>query len=362
MTLRQFTAACLLPIATAWAVSATIADAEEGAGLRRFRTSEIHMGVEFEVELFADDQLQAEKAIAAAFARIAALDRTMSDYDPASEVSRLSETSTVPPGTASHEPPATAKPIPLSDDLWRVLVFSQRISQQSDGAFDVTIGPLTKLWRRARRQKELPAEERLAEARVAVGYRFLKLDDETHTAQLLRANMRLDLGGIAKGFAADEGLAEIRKLGLTRALVRASGDIAVGDPPPGENGWRIAIASLNPDDPPSRFVRLANRAISTSGDSRQHLIVGGRRYSHIIDPRTGMGLEGRSSVSIIARTGIEADSLATAVSVLGAAKGRALADRLRDVELLMVVEAESGKTSESATPGFEKYVEPPTPK
>jgi FAD:protein FMN transferase len=361
MKSRQCTASCLLAIATASALSVTVADAEESAALRRFRKSEIHMGVEFEIELFAADALQAQKAIAVAFARIAALDRTMSDYDPASEVSRLNETSTVPPGTAGHEPPATAKPIPLSDDLWRVLAFSQRISQQSDGAFDVTIGPLTKLWRRARRQKELPGEERLAEARAAVAYRFLKLDNEAHTAQLLRANMRLDLGGIAKGFAADEALAEIRKLGLTRALVRASGDIAVGDPPPGENGWRIAIASLNPDDPPSRFVRLANRAISTSGDSRQHLIVGGRRYSHIIDPRTGMGVEGRSSVSVIARTGMEADSLATAVSVLGAAKGRGLADTLRDVELLMVVEEESGKTSESGTPGFEKYAEAPRP-
>ncbi|MCI0357153.1 MAG: FAD:protein FMN transferase [Planctomycetaceae bacterium] len=339
-----------------------MARADEAANLVRFRKTAIHMGVEFEVELFAGDESQAEKALAAGFARIASLDRTMSDYDPASELSRLSETSTVPPGTASHEPPATARPIPLSDDLWRVLAFAQNISRQNDGAFDVTIGPLTKLWRRARRQKELPADQRLAEARMAVGYRFLKLDDQARTAQLLRPNMRLDLGGIAKGFAADEALAEIRKQGVARALVRASGDIAVGDPPPGESGWRIGIAPLDPDEPPTRFVRLANRAISTSGDARQHLVVDGRRYSHIIDPRTGLGVVGRSSLSVIARTGMEADGVATAVSVLGAEKGLALAGKLIDVELLMVAEDASGKSSESATPGFQKYAETQPPK
>jgi thiamine biosynthesis lipoprotein len=326
--------------------------AGETAGLRRFRQTGIHMGVEFEVELYAAGDQQATAAMRAAFARIAALDKTMSDYDPVSELSRLSECSSVPPGTTPLNPPATARPIVLSDDLWRVLEYSQELSRQSDGAFDVTIGPLTKLWRRARRQKELPGDERLAEARAAVGYQHLQLDRAAHTAQLLRPNMRLDLGGIAKGLAADEALAEIKKSGISRALVRASGDIAVGDPPPGEAGWRIGIAPLNPDDPPKRFVRLANRAISTSGDARQHLIVAGRRYSHIIDPRTGQGVSGRSSVSIIAPRGMQADGVATAVSVLGSEQGLSLVARMRDVELLMVDEDQAGKLREITSPGW----------
>jgi len=339
--------------AAIWALAIPAASpADETTGLRRFRQTGIHMGVEFEVELYTADDQQATAAIRAAFARIAALDRAMSDYDAASELSRLSETSTVPPGTTSLNPPATARPIELSADLWRVLEYSQALSRQSDGAFDVTIGPLTKLWRRARRQKELPSDERLAEARGAVGHQFLKLDRVAHTAQLLRPNMRLDLGGVAKGLAADEALAEIKKAGISRALVRASGDIAVGDPPPGEAGWRIGIAPLDPDDPPQKFVQLANRAISTSGDARQHLVVAGRRYSHIIDPRTGAGVTGQSSVSVIAPRGMQADGLATAVSVLGPEKGLALVAGIPDVELLIVYEDESGTLSETTSSGW----------
>jgi len=333
-------------------VGATLPAAD--APLAKYRQSALHMGVEFEVELYAADPDVAKAAIVAAFARIEQLDKRLSDYDAASELSRLSETSTVPPGGDVTGPPPTAKAVPLSLDLWCVLRSSQELSRQSDGAFDVTIGPLTKLWRRARRQRELPSDERLTEARAAVGYRFLKLDEAAHTAQLLRSNMRLDLGGIAKGFAADEALAAIKQRGVTRALVRASGDIAVGDPPPDQDGWKIGIAPLDPDEQPTRFVRLANRAISTSGDSRQHLVVDGRRYSHIIDPRTGVGVSGRSSVTVVARTGMEADGLATAVSVLGPDRGLKMVNQHEAVELYMVAEVAGGQAREVATPGFAK--------
>jgi thiamine biosynthesis lipoprotein len=323
----------------------------------RFQRSARHMGVEFAIVLYAPEEALATAALDRAFARIAELDRVMSDYDPASELSRLSETSSVPPGASTLDPPASAVPVKVSDDLWNVLVWSQDLSRDSGGAFDVTIGPLTKLWRRARRQNELPAPERLAEARAAVGYAFLKLDDRTRTAQLRRANMRLDLGGVAKGLAADEALAEIKRSGITRALVRASGDIAVGDPPPGETGWRIGIAPLDPDDPPTTFVRLANAAISTSGDSRQHLEIAGRRYSHIIDPRTGVGVSGRSSVSVIATTGREADAIATAVSVLGPEAGLALIEQRNEVELLMVHASQRGEVRTVQSAGFSRFLD-----
>lgn len=320
--------------------------------LARFRQTGLHMGVEFEAVAYAQDETAAKTAFDKAFARIAALDKALSDYDPDSELSRLSETSTIPGRPDATTPPATATPIMLSDDLWTVLTFAQRVSEQSEGAYDVTIGPLTKLWRRARREKALPTPERLAEARAAVGWTRLKLNPEGRTAQLMAANMRLDLGGIAKGYAADEALAEIRRAGLSRALVRASGDIAAGDPPPGETGWLVGIAPLDPDDPPTRFVRLANQAISTSGDSRQHLVVDGRRYSHLIDPRTGLGIGGRSSVTVIAPHGIEADSLASAIAILGLEKGLALAEKWKGVALLMVSEDEAGQQREVKSKRF----------
>src|SRR4029077_20880799 len=124
---------------------------------------------------------------------------------------------------------------------WYILSLSQEISAASDGAFDVTIGPLTKLWRRARRWKELPESDAIATARAGVGFRFLKLDAATQTAQHLKPNMRLDLGGIAKGFAADEAVKAVKSCGISHMLVRASGDIAAADPPPGERGWQVGI-------------------------------------------------------------------------------------------------------------------------
>ena len=349
-TIRSF----LLLVAMLAASSAGPTRSAANETLQRFSRREIHMGVDFEVVVYASGEQEAIKAVDAAMARVAQLDKALSDYDPESELSRLSATSTVSnPQTLMN--PADFPTVRVSDDVWTVLEFSQRVSEQSGGAFDVTVGPLTRLWRRARRQKALPERELFEPAKAAVGYKFLRLDPEKRTAQLLRPNMRLDLGGIAKGYAADEALAAIKRHGVPKALVRASGDIAAGDPPPGEAGWLIGIAPLNPDEAPSRFVRLANMAISTSGDSRQHLEIGGKRYSHIVDPRTGLGIEGRSSVSVIAPNGIAADALATAASVLGPDKALDLIARHDGAALLMVAEDTAGKVCEVSSSSFARF-------
>ena len=295
--------------------------------LERYSQRELHMGVEFEVVLYSADEAVAKKAMAAAFKRVADLDKRLSDYDSESELSRL--------GAGSP----SAEPVKVSEDLWEVLSASQKLSERSGGAFDITVGPLTKLWRRARRQKELPTKEQIAKALDSVGYKHLELDEKRHTAKLLRSNMRLDTGGIAKGYAAGEALAKLRELGIARALVRASGDIAAGEPPPGEEGWKVGLAPLDPNQPPERFILLKNVAVSTSGDSRQHLIVDGKRYSHIIDPHTGYGIQGRSSVSVIAPRGIDADSIASAVSILGPEKGlKLVVEDTPGAAMLMIVE------------------------
>jgi FAD:protein FMN transferase len=296
------------------------------ARLERHSQREMHMGVEFEVVLYAPSEGAAQKAMAAAFARVAELDKRLSDYDPESELSKFSAGS------------PSAEPVKVSDDLWAVLITSQKLSARSEGKFDITIGPLTKLWRRARRQKELPTKEQIDTALASVGYKHLELDEKLHSARLLKPNMRLDAGGIAKGYAAEEALAKIREIGITQALVRASGDIAAGDPPPGEKGWKIGLAPLDPDQPPERFIWLKNGAVSTSGDARQHLVGDGKRYSHIIDPHTGYGIAGRSSVSVIAPRGIDADSIASAVSILGPEKGLKLVEETPEAAALMIVE------------------------
>ena len=343
----------LLVLAQAASIAAQVLAEER---LERYTRRELHMAVEFEVVLYASDSGLAEKALQQAMARIADLDKALSDYDPGSELSRLSATSATPPGAA---PRATFPEVSVSDDLWAVLTAAQDLSQKTDGAFDVTVGPLTKLWRRARRQKELPEAELLAAARASVGHDGLTLDSNNQTARLTRANMRLDLGGIAKGYAAEQAAQAVRELGIARLLVRASGDIVAGDPPPGQAGWTVGIAPLDPDAPPERFIALANAAISTSGDARQRLVVDGRRYSHIIDPRTGDPVGTQSAVTVIAKSGAVADALASAVSVVGADKALALLERFPGAELSMVTADSAGKLQTVESPGFEKYATAP---
>jgi thiamine biosynthesis lipoprotein len=320
---------------------ATAESSERAPREQSYQAALMHMGVSFKIVLYEPDEATANRGFAAAFARIKQLDDTMSDYKPDSELSRLSQAS------------PTAEPIKISRDMCRVLQRAQFFSQQSDGAFDVTVGPLTKLWRRAHRQKELPPADQLAEALSAVGYKQLRLDTQQRTVELLRPNMRLDLGGIAKGFACDEALAELRKLGIRSALVDGSGDIAIGDAPPGQSGWKIGVAPLQPDAPPSRFLALTNCAIATSGDAWQFVEIAGKRYSHIVDPRTGLGLTDHSSVTIVAPDCTTADALASAISVLGPQAGLALAESSPGVAAL-IVRAPQGKSETHESRRFAK--------
>ena len=186
----------------------------------------------------------------------------------------------------------------------------------SGGAFDVTLGAVTRLWREARREHRLPDAAALRDALRHCGFRKLHLDTATRTLTVDDPALRLDVGGIAKGYAADEALSALTRSGIRSALVAVSGDLAFSDPPPGLRGWKI--------DAGGSVRELSNAAVSTSGDAEQHVDVDGRRYSHIIDPATGMGLTHSITATVIAPHGIDADGLATAVSILGSERGLAL--------------------------------------
>ncbi len=248
------------------------------------------MGTLVSITLYADSPDQAQQAFRAAFARIAELNRILSDYDPQSELSRVCHLNA-----------------PLSPDLLRVLQYAQQVAVKSAGAFDITAGPLSRLWRAARRDKRLPFSAELEEARTRTGYQKLKI--ENGYARCAVAGMQLDAGGIGKGYAADQALAAMKQAGVTRALVAVSGDIAAGDAPPGKSSWKVKI--------PDQTIELHNAAISTSGDEFQFLDVDGIRYSHLFDPRTGMALRDSRMVTVMAKTGIEADALTKVVAVAG---------------------------------------------
>ena len=284
--------------------------------LERFEFTEVHMAVDFRIVMYAPDRATAVQAADAAFARIKQIDGIMSDYDPASELCRLSDTA-----PAAHS-------VPVSEDLWRVLVRAQAKSKATDGAFDVTVGPLTRLWRRARRTGKLPPAEDLGAAREAVGYKNIEMDADHHAVRLVKPNMSLDLGAIAKGYAADAAMDVLRAKGIDRALVAGSGDISIGDPPPGKSGWLIAVAPLDAKGPASRHLLVSNVGVSTSGDELQHALIDGKRYSHVVNPHTGIALGDHISSTIIGPDCTSTDGMGTAVSVLGPRAGVELIDRL----------------------------------
>jgi thiamine biosynthesis lipoprotein len=190
----------------------------------------------------------------------------------------------------------------------------------------------------------MPSPETLAKALELVGYNKVVLDPAMRTVKLTKPGMLLDLGGIAKGYAADEVLALLAKRGIRRALLAAGGDIAVGDPPPNAEGWKIGIAPLeDPDAKPRRFLFLANAAVSTSGDAEQFVEIDGKRYSHIVDPHTGIGLVGRSSATVVTRRGIDADSLTKIAAVLGPEKGLPILDAIDGAAALLVRKTDQGE-------------------
>jgi thiamine biosynthesis lipoprotein len=300
--------------------------------LKRYEFSLPRMGTIFRIELYSPDDASAAKAADAAFARAEELEQIMSDFREDSELMRLARE-------------GASSPFPVSNDLYDVLAKSIRISELSHGAFDVTIGPLVELWRKAGKTGRLPDASQLAQAKALVDYRNIELDAVRRTAFLKRAGMKLDLGAIGKGYAADQMLAILQSRGIRQAMVVAGGEVALGAPPPGKAGWKVAIDT--PDtgtgNPPC-ILSLHDIAVSTSGDSKQFVEVNGRRYSHVIDPFTGVALEDMASTTVLARDATTTDALGTALSIIPVADGIRLAESLPGVAVYMVRQAGNGFT------------------
>jgi thiamine biosynthesis lipoprotein len=278
--------------------------------LQRFEFAQPEMGSVMRISLYARDAASAKQASDAAFDRVAHLNQVCSDYLPDSELIQL----------------CRAGSMLASDDLFGVVALSQDIAAKTDGAFDITCGHYTQLWRRMKRKAMLPEEAVLAKARAVTGWKLVSLDATTKRIVLTKPGMQLDLGGIAKGFAADAALRALHQHGITRAVVAASGDMAVGDAPPGEAGWPISLRTFEAPEASDRLItlNLTHCGVSTSGDLHQAVEINGKRYSHIVDPATGLGLTERIACSVIAPNATTSDALATAMCVLGVQRGMAI--------------------------------------
>ena len=277
------------------AVPATASDP-----IRLYEHTQVHLGLPVRVAVYTANERAAGEAARAAFDRIAALDRMMSDYRPDSELRGL----------------RAGKWIAVSNELFHTIALGREIAELTDGAFDPSIGPFVALWREARNAGRLPSRARLDAARARTGWRRIQLDTRRRRIRLAVPGMQLDLGGIAKGYILQEALGTVRARGIARTLIEAGGDIVVGDAPPGTDGWRIDAPGADPGFA-ERARRLTNAAIATSGATAQFVEIGGRRYSHVIDPRTGLGATNPYIARVIAPDGARADALATALAVLG---------------------------------------------
>lgn len=282
------------------------------------------MGATFSIQVYAADSVRAARAAQEAFAVVDSLNLIFSDYLDTSELSRLSRRA----GSGTWQP--------VSEALFDILYQSQQAWRKSRGAFDVSIGTLTQLWRKTRKERQLPDAQTLQNALKGAGFQHIDLDASQRAVRLRRPNTLLDLGGIGKGYAAQRMLEVMQKYGFAQALCDAAGNMAIGLAPPEREGWQVGIelpsqrGQLLP-----RQLSLQQGAISTSGDLYQFVEINGVRYSHILNPHTGLGLTNRRQVSIVAPDAAQADWLSTACCILSPRKALRLARHER-VEILLL--------------------------
>lgn len=306
------------------------------------------MGTFTRVIVLAESDKLAAACAEAAFAEQRRVDALMSTYKENSEISRVNRE-------------AFEKPVQVSEATFEVVQRAVHFSERSDGAFDVTVGPLVDLWRAAAEANEPPTEVALAEARSKVGYEKLIVDEKAKTIRFTVAGMKIDLGGIAKGYAIDRSVDAMKQRGALGGMVDIGGDVrCFGKPPEGQKTWLIGLQdpSVTPDDL-SRgktllVLKVTDQAVTTSGDYRRFIVVGGARESHILDTHTGHGARQLASVTIIAPNATSADALATAVSVLGPEEGLTLIERLPNTEAILIPAGPGGKLTYST--GAAAYV------
>ena len=305
------------------------------------------MGTFAHIIAVAADSKTANAGIEAAFGQLKRVDEVMSDYKNDSQLSRVNRD-------------AFSKPVPVDDDLFEVLTLASEYSKQTSGAFDVTIGPVVGLWRKAGATGLVPTAAELAQARAKVGHQKLIFDEENKTVRFAVEGMLLDLGGIAKGYAIDLAVEAMQKVGAVGGLVDVGGDIrCFGQPSKTKDTWLVGLQNPDVEDELLLVLKLRDVTVATSGNYHRFALIDGKRYSHIINPQAGSSADELVSVSIVARTATAADALATAVSVLGREKGLELVDSMAETEAILVP---AGETDELIhTDGVRQYVDTTQP-
>ena len=313
------------------------------AQLQRQSFTRSKMGAPFTVIMYTTDTAQANRAAEGSFALVDSLVNIFSDYIDSSELNRLCAAG------GSNRPPFKCSPA-----LFNLLLLSADAWKKSEGRFDITLGPVTRLWRKARKEKKFPDAATVQQQLARTGFNKITLDSIQHTAQLSSPDMQLDAGGIAQGYIAQQVIDYLGTLQIANALVDVSGDIVCTGKPPGTRGWTVAVnfpesnAALLP-----KQLLISNTAVTTSGDVYQYMDYNGKRYSHIVDPATGYGITSQRNVTVIAADGTLADWLTKACSLLPVAKAKKLARRLHAEVLITTLK--NDKLVKYMSAGFAAY-------
>jgi thiamine biosynthesis lipoprotein len=286
------------------------------------------MGTLYSIEAYGADTGALQRTLEEALDEVDRIDRLMSHYKPDSALSRLNRD-------------AARGPVVVEPELFDLIAEAVRHSRDSDGAFDITVGPLMKAWGFFRGEGRVPRERELANARRRIGYQHLVLNAAERSVRFAREGMELDLGGIAKGYAVDRVVALLRARGVGVALVSAGGSTiyGLGAPPEHNDGWPVQVQDPVHARRVALTVTLKDRALSISGGSEKAFEAGGVRYAHIMDPRTGQPSRGVLGVAVLTGSGIEGDALDNALFVQGIAKGRAYLETLPGTEAIFFLPA-----------------------
>jgi FAD:protein FMN transferase len=276
------------------------------------------MGSPFNIILYAPDSLGASETAFAAFKLVDSLVLIFSDYIDSSELNRLCTTAD-----------KTDAVFIASPALFDILLQSRYAFEKSRGRFDITLGPVTRLWRKARKENKWPSKKSVKEKLAFSGFNKIKLDEVTHSVYLEQAGMQLDLGGIAQGYIAQKVIDLLISENIRDALVDVSGDIAAIGAPTGSSGWTMAVNIPGEADRfLPKYLLVSNHSVTTSGDVYQYMMHNGKKYSHVIDPRTGYGITSQKNVTVISNDCTMADWLTKACSLLPVKKAKKLANEL----------------------------------
>jgi thiamine biosynthesis lipoprotein len=276
--------------AVAWARSAAKADT------LRLESSVVAMGSAYSVVVYGEDRTRMEEAVDAAFAEVQRLDQMLSNYKPESELSEINRY-------------AGERPVPVTQEMFDLLAACVEYSRESEGAFDITVGPLMKVWGFYKGTGRLPHHAEILGAMERVGYRNIVLDATHRTVRFAKEGGELDPGGIGKGYAVDRMVEVLKKYGIQTALVSASGSSIYGlGTPPDEKGWKVEIRDPKNEKKSVAEVYLKNESMSTSGNYEKFFRAEGRIYSHIMDPRTGWPAQGVLSVSAVTPRTIDSEA------------------------------------------------------